>query len=87
MGTLVGKQAPDFKTKAVSGQKIVDDFSLAHYRGKFVVLFFYPLNFTFVCPTELHAFQERLTEFEKRNAQLVGCSVDSVYSHFAWLNS
>lgn len=87
MATLVGKQAPDFKEKAVIGKKIVDDFSLMHYRGKYVVLFFYPLDFTFVCPTELHAFQEALEEFEKRQTQVIGCSVDSAYSHYAWLST
>lgn len=87
MGVLVGKQAPDFKTKAVSNGQIINDFSLLNFRGKYVVLFFYPLDFTFVCPTELHAFQERLEEFEKRNAQVIGCSVDSCYSHLAWLNT
>lgn len=87
MGVLVGKPAPSFKTKAVVNGQIVDDFSLIHYRGQNVVLFFYPLDFTFVCPTELHAFQERLEEFEKRNAQVIGCSVDSAYSHLAWLNT
>jgi len=87
MAILVGKQAPDFKTKAIVGGKIVEEFSLIHYRGKYVVFFFYPLDFTFVCPTELHAFQEQLEEFEKRNAQVVACSVDSCYSHLAWLNT
>jgi len=87
MGTLVGKQAPDFKAKAVVNGKIVDDFSLMHYRGKYVIFFFYPLDFTFVCPTELHAFQDILEEFEKRNAQVIGCSVDSPYTHLAWLNT
>lgn len=84
---LVGKPAPDFKAKAVVKGKIVDDFSLMHYRGKNVVFFFYPLDFTFVCPTELHAFQDVLEEFEKRNAQVIACSVDSHFSHFAWLNT
>lgn len=85
--TLVGKQAPDFKAKAVVGQVIIDDYTLSQHRGKFVVLLFYPLNFTFVCPTELHAFQAKLEEFEQREAQLIGCSVDSAYCHFAWLNT
>ena len=71
METLVGKLAPDFKSKAVTGNRIVDNFSLIHFRGKYVVFFFYPLDFTFVCPTELHAFQEKLEEFEKRNAQII----------------
>lgn len=87
MGILVGKPAPEFKAKAVIGDKIVSDFSLSHFRGKHVIFFFYPLDFTFVCPTELHAFQEKLEEFEKRNTQVIACSVDSCYSHFAWLNT
>src|SRR5437879_4000628 len=81
---LVGKLAPDFKAKAVVKGKIVEDFSLSDFLGKYVIFFFYPLDFTFVCPTELHAFQEMSAEFEKRNAQVVGCSVDSWYSHHAW---
>lgn len=87
MGVLVGKRAPAFKAKAVEGRRILDNFSLEHFKGKYVVLFFYPLDFTFVCPTELHAFQERLEEFEKRGAQVIGCSVDSCYSHLAWVNT
>ena len=87
MGVLVGKHAPDFKAKAVLKGNIVNDFSLHRYRGKHVVFFFYPLDFTFVCPTELHAFQESLGEFEKRHTQVVGCSVDSCYSHLAWLST
>lgn len=87
MRSLVGKLAPDFKTSAViNGHEIVQDFSLSQYHGKkYVVFFFYPMDFTFVCPTELHAFQEKLAEFEKRNVAVVGCSVDSEYSHFSWL--
>ncbi len=87
MGVLVGKQAPDFKAKAVTGNRIVENFSLLHLRGKYVVFFFYPLDFTFVCPTELHAFQDKLSDFEQRNTQVVGCSVDSAYTHLAWLNT
>lgn len=87
MGVLVGKPAPDFKAKAVVKGEIVSDFSLHQYRGNHVIFFFYPLDFTFVCPTELHAFQECLEEFEKRETQVVGCSVDSCYSHLAWLNT
>lgn len=87
MGALVGKLAPAFKAKAVISGKIVSDFSLNHYQGKNVVFFFYPLDFTFVCPTELHAFQDLLEEFEKRQTQVVGCSVDSCYSHLAWLET
>ncbi|MBF8264083.1 MAG: pRDX1 [Parachlamydiales bacterium] len=84
--SLIGKKAPEFKAKAVVKDKILDDFSLTDYSGKYVIFFFYPLDFTYVCPTELHAFQERLKDFEKRNAQVIGCSVDSWYSHLAWLN-
>ena len=84
--SLVGKKAPEVRGKAVYGNKIVEDFSLSDFQGKYVVLFFYPLDFTFVCPTELHAFQDKLDQFEKRNAQLVGCSVDSCFSHIAWLS-
>ena len=87
MATLVGKAAPEFKAKAVVEGKIVNDYSLLSLKGKYVVLFFYPLDFTFVCPTELHAFQEKLEEFEKRNAQVIGCSIDSAFTHQAWLNT
>ncbi len=87
MGVLVGKSAPNFKAKAIVECRIVNDFSLDRYRGKYIILFFYPLDFTFVCPTELHAFQEYLKEFEQRQAQVIGCSVDSCYSHLAWLNT
>ncbi len=84
--SLVGKKAPEFKAKAVVKDKIYDDFCLSDFAGKYIVFFFYPLDFTFVCPTELHAFQEKLKEFEKRNAQVVGCSVDSYFSHHTWLS-
>jgi peroxiredoxin (alkyl hydroperoxide reductase subunit C) len=89
METLVGKKAPNFSAKAViNGSEIVNGFSLDQYLGnKDVVFFFYPLDFTFVCPTELIAFQEKLAEFEKRDVALVACSVDSEYSHWAWLNT
>jgi peroxiredoxin (alkyl hydroperoxide reductase subunit C) len=87
MKPLIGNIAPEFKAKAVVEGQIVNDFSLSQFKDKYVVLFFYPLDFTFVCPTELHAFQEQLEEFEKRNAQVIGCSVDSVYSHLSWLNT
>ncbi len=90
MTVLVGKQAPDFDVKAVlNGTEIVNSFKLSELtlKGKYVVLFFYPKDFTFVCPTELHAFQEKLDQFESKNVQLVGVSVDSEFSHFAWLNT
>ena len=86
MATLVGNQAPEFQSKAVIKGSIVDNFSLKQYLGKsYVVLFFYPKDFTFVCPTELHAFQSSLESFTKRNVVVVGCSTDTEYSHMAWL--
>lgn len=88
MSVLVGRKAPEFDVEAVSGgSRFVDSCKLSDYRGKYVVLFFYPLDFTFVCPTELHAFQEKLEEFSKRNVEVIGCSVDSKYSHHAWLRT
>ncbi len=89
MCTLVGKKAPSFKaTAVVNGNDMVNDFSLDQFIGqKYVLFFFYPLDFTFVCPTEILAFQEKLAEFEKRNVAVVGCSVDSEFSHWAWLNT
>lgn len=87
MYTLVGKKAPDFSAYAVKGTEIIENFTLSQFKGKkYVVFFFYPMDFTFVCPTELIAFQDKIEEFEKRDVQLVGCSVDSHYSHFAWLS-
>lgn len=87
MKTLVGKKAPVFKAPAVlNGNKIVSGYSLEQFVGKkYVVFFFYPKDFTFVCPTELHAFQEKLADFEQRDVELVACSVDTEESHFAWL--
>ncbi len=87
--SLIGKKAPHFRTNAVvDGGEFVDDFSLDQYLGKkYVVFYFYPMDFTFVCPTEILAFQKALGEFEKRNCAVVGCSVDSKFSHWAWLNT
>jgi peroxiredoxin (alkyl hydroperoxide reductase subunit C) len=87
MGVLVGKKAPEFNLKSVVKGKIEGNLSLSQLRGKYVILFFYPLDFTFVCPTELHAFQDQLVEFEKREGVVLGCSVDSCFSHSAWLNT
>lgn len=88
MSILVGKKAPSFRAKAVQRETIIEDFSLDQYLGKkYVVFFFYPKDFTFVCPTELHRFQEELAEFEKRGVAVVGCSTDSEFSHYAWLNT
>ena len=81
---LVTKQAPDFKATAVMPDNSFKEISLSDYKGKKVVLFFYPLDFTFVWPTELIAFNNRLEEFEKRGVQVLGCSVDSHFSHLKW---
>ena len=87
MSVLVGKKAPGFTAQAVvDGGKFVEEFSLDQYLGKkHVVLFFYPKDFTFVCPTELHAFQEKLGEFEKRGTAVVACSTHTEQSHWGWL--
>jgi peroxiredoxin (alkyl hydroperoxide reductase subunit C) len=87
MISLIGKKAPEFKASAVvGGGEIVNNFSLEQYVGKkYVVFFFYPKDFTFVCPTELHAFQEKISEFEKRNCVVVACSTDTEQSHWGWL--
>jgi peroxiredoxin (alkyl hydroperoxide reductase subunit C) len=87
MVCLIGKKAPEFSAKAVQNDKVIEGFSLKDFIGSYVVFFFYPLDFTFVCPTELHAFQLRLKEFESRNAYVVGCSIDSHFSHLAWLST
>ncbi len=89
MAVLTGKKAPSFSAMAViNGGEIVDSFSLEQYLGKkYVVFFFYPADFTFVCPTELLAFQKKLSEFEKRDVQVVACSVNSQFSHWKWLNT
>ena len=86
MSVLVGKPAPLFTAQAVVDGQIVENFSLDQYLGnKYVILFFYPKDFTFVCPTELHAFQEALSEFESRDVAVVGCSTDTEFSHWGWL--
>lgn len=89
MNNLIGKKAPYFSEEAVvNGNEFVEGFSLEQYVGKKnVVFFFYPLDFTFVCPTELIAFQNKLQEFEKRDTVVVACSIDSKFSHYAWLNT
>lgn len=83
---LVGNIAPDFKATAVFDQEFVD-ISLSSYKGKYVVLFFYPLDFTFVCPTEITAFSDRYDEFASLNTEILGCSVDSEFSHLAWVQT
>lgn len=89
MTMLVGKQAPLFKAPAVvNGKEIVQNFSLEQYLGdKYVILFFYPKDFTYVCPTELIAFQEMLKEFESKDCAIVGCSTDTEDTHLAWLKT
>lgn len=87
--SLVGKKAPVFTAPAVlNGNQVVDNFSLSDFKGeKYVLFFFYPKDFTFVCPTEIIAFQNKLSEFEKRDVAVVACSTDSEFSHWAWLNT
>ena len=87
MAVLVGQKAPQFSAQAViNGNEFAENFSLDQYIGKkHVVLFFYPKDFTFVCPTELHAFQSKLADFESRNVAVVGVSTDTEQSHFGWL--
>jgi len=89
MSVLVGKKAPSFKSTAVvNGHDIFENFSLQQYIGKkYVIFFFYPADFTFVCPTEIIAFQDKIKEFEKINTAVVGCSVDSEFSHWKWLQT
>ncbi|MCG3204806.1 MAG: Alkyl hydroperoxide reductase C [Elusimicrobia bacterium] len=84
--SLVQKTAPEFKGKAVVGHEF-KDLSLSQYKGKWVILFFYPLDFTFVCPTEIIDFSDKAAEFKKLNAEIIGCSVDSHYTHLAWINT
>lgn len=85
MSTLVTKQAPDFTAQAVMPDNTIDaSFSLSSLKGKYVLLFFYPLDFTFVCPSEIIAFDKKLAEFKKRKTEVVGVSVDSQFTHFAW---
>jgi peroxiredoxin (alkyl hydroperoxide reductase subunit C) len=89
MSVLVNRMAPDFKAAAVMGDGTINEnFKLSDYRGKkYVVLFFYPLDFTFVCPSEIIAHDHRIKSFEERGVQVVGVSIDSQFSHFAWRNT
>ena len=84
MYTLVTKEAPDFTAKAVTAENQFEDLNLSSLRGKYVCLFFYPLDFTFVCPSEIIAFDQKLAEFKERNCEVVGVSIDSHFSHLAW---
>jgi peroxiredoxin (alkyl hydroperoxide reductase subunit C) len=87
MSVLVTKEAPDFCAKAVMPDGSFQDLSLKDYRGKYVILFFYPLDFTFVCPTEIIAFSEAQPQFASLGVQVLGCSIDSHYTHLAWRNT
>lgn len=83
----VGSNAPDFTAEALVGNDFVDDWTLSSLKGKYIVLFTYPLNWTFVCPTEILAFNDRLAEFKALKCEVVGLSVDSKHSHWAWTQS
>lgn len=86
MERLVGKNAPCFEMKAVTGDgENFTKVSLEDYKGKWLVMFFYPLDFTFVCPTEITAYSKRIAEFKKEGAEVLGASTDSEYSHQAWI--
>jgi len=89
MAVLVGKQAPDFTAIAVMGDNSINDaFNLSsHLKGKYGVVFFYPLDFTFVCPSELLAFDHRLADFKQRGVEVIGVSIDSHFTHLAWKNT
>ncbi len=84
MSFLVTKEAPEFTARAVMPDNSFAEINLSEYRGKYVILFFYPLDFTFVCPSEIIAFNVRLKDFQMRNCEVIGVSVDSEYSHWAW---
>ncbi|MDB5813436.1 MAG: putative peroxiredoxin [Rhodocyclales bacterium] len=88
MAVLVGKKAPDFTATTVLGNNEIKDITLSEFtKGKYTVLFFYPLDFTFVCPSELIAFDHRLADFKSRNVEVVGVSIDSQFTHLAWKNT
>jgi len=88
MGVLVGKKAPDFTANAVMGNNEIKEITLSKLiKDSYAVLFFYPLDFTFVCPSELLAFDHRLAEFVKRGVQVIGVSIDSQFTHLAWKNT
>jgi peroxiredoxin (alkyl hydroperoxide reductase subunit C) len=87
MSVLVAKPAPEFTAQAVMPDNTFKQISLSDYKGKYVVLFFYPLDFTFVCPSEIIAFDHRLQEFKDRNVEVIGVSIDSHFSHLAWKNT
>jgi peroxiredoxin (alkyl hydroperoxide reductase subunit C) len=84
---LVTKQAPEFEAEAVMPNNSIETISLSSYRGKYVVVFFYPLDFTFVCPSEILAFNRQVEDFKAKDCELLGISVDSVWTHLAWKNT
>jgi peroxiredoxin (alkyl hydroperoxide reductase subunit C) len=84
MSSLVTKPAPDFKAQAVMPDNSFAELTLSSYQGKYVILFFYPLDFTFVCPSEIIAFDKALAKFKAKNTEVIGCSVDSHFTHLAW---
>src|SRR5712691_4447537 len=86
MTQIVGRKAPDFALEGVLNGKFAT-YRLEDHKGKWVVLFFYPLDFTFVCPTEITAFSDRIDDFKKLNCEVIGASVDSKFSHLAWINT
>jgi len=87
MSSLVTKEAPDFTVQAVMPDNSFAELKLSSYRGKYVVLFFYPLDFTFVCPSEIIAFNRVLDKFKSKNTEVIGVSVDSHFTHWAWKNT
>ena len=87
MSALVTREAPDFTAQAVMPDNSFAELTLSSYRGKYVVLFFYPLDFTFVCPSEIIAFDKALSKFRERDAEVIGVSVDSHFTHLAWKNT
>ena len=87
MSDLVTHEAPDFTAQAVMPDNTFGDLKLSSYRGKYVVFFFYPLDFTFVCPSEIIAFDKKLADFKERNCEVISASVDSTFTHLAWKNT
>jgi len=87
MSTLVTREAPDFTAQAVMPENSFTELTLSSLRGKYVVLFFYPLDFTFVCPSEIIAFDAKVDQFRERGCEVIGVSVDSQFSHYAWKNT
>ncbi|MCL2760696.1 MAG: peroxiredoxin [Desulfuromonadales bacterium] len=85
--TLVAKAAPDFTADAVMPDNTFNQITLSSFKGKYILLFFYPMDFTFVCPSEILAFNKKVKEFKKRNCEVIGVSVDSKFTHFAWKNT